>query len=90
MLALLATMTVAVTPVADATPRVWVKDGFSATACKSNGRYEVVDPALLYRNDGTARASKLAQSPKANAEKTVLRTVDGCVAPLVVGYEVGR
>lgn len=59
-------------------------------ACKPTGRYEIADRALLYRNDGEARMSPLSRLPKANLDKAVVRTVDGCDAPLVVGYQVGR
>jgi len=93
MLAMLAaaamTATVAATPAADARPSLFFTDA-AKPACKANGRYEIVEPALLYREDGKAKMSMLGQLPKANHEKTVLRTIDGCAAPLVVGYEVGR
>ena len=90
MLALLAAMTVAATPAADATPRVFLTDASARSVCKPSGRYEIADPALLYRHDGRVKAAKLGTLPKANHEKAVLRTVDGCSAPLVVGYQVGR
>jgi len=60
------------------------------TACKPSGRYEIADPALLYRDDGKARLAMLAELPKANHEKAVLRMVEGCSAPLVVRYGAGR
>ena len=94
MLALLAaaTMTAAMSaaPTADPRPRVVTLAPPAAQACKSNGRYEIADPALLYRHDGKAKMSVLGQLPKANHEKTVLRVIDGCAAPMVVGYGVGR
>lgn len=90
MFALLAAMTVAATPTADPRPHMSVFDPAARAACKSNGRYEVADPALLYRDDGKARMSPLGALPKANHEKAVLRVVDGCTAPVVVGYQVGR
>jgi hypothetical protein len=90
MLALLAAMTVASTPTADARPRLAMVDPDAPAACKSNGRYEIAEPVLLYRDDGKARRSPLGALPKANHEKTVLRTVDGCAAPVVVGYQIGR
>jgi len=90
MLALLAAMTVAATPTAEARPRVAMVDPATRPVCKSNGRYEIADPALLYRHDGKARISPLGALPKANHEKAVLRTIDGCAAPVVVGYQVGR
>lgn len=93
MIALFAAMTVAAAPAVDARPRVLVAPRLLAAqpsdAC-SAGRYEIADRALLYRDDGRARASQLGQLPKAHHEKAVVRTVDGCAAPLVVGYEVGR
>lgn len=92
MLAMLAaaamTATVAATPAADARPSLFFSDA-PKPACKANGRYEIAEPALLYRK-GRAKASVLGDLPKANHEKAVLRTIDGCAAPLVVGYEVGR
>lgn len=94
MLAMLAavamTATVAAAPTADARRPVLAAAPPAAETCKTNGRFEVADPALLYRDDGKARASSLAQLPKANHEKAVLRVVDGCTAPVIVGYEVGR
>ncbi|TAJ73666.1 MAG: hypothetical protein EPO51_04090 [Phenylobacterium sp.] len=90
MLALLAAMTVATTPAADARTRLAMVDPAARPVCKSNGRYEIADPALLYRRDGKARVSPLGALPKANHEKAVLRTIDGCAAPVVVGYQVGR
>lgn len=94
MLALLAaatmTATVAAAPAADVRARVLAEGASSAQACPTNGRFEIADPALLYRDDGKAKMSPLSRLPKANHEKAVLRVVDGCAAPLVVGYEVGR
>jgi len=90
MLALVAAMTVASAPFADTRPFAVMTDSAQRAACKANGRYEIADPALLYRNDGQAKMSMLGQLPKANHEKAVLRTIDGCVAPVTVGYGVGR
>ncbi len=93
MIALFAAMTVAAAPAADAAPRALVAPrplaAPSSDAC-SAGRYQIADRAQLYRDDGRARASQLGQLPKANHEKAVARTIDGCAAPLVVGYDVGR
>lgn len=93
MIALFAAMTVAAAPAAAAPPRILVVPRPLAAqpsdAC-SAGRYEIADRALLYRDDGRARPSQLAQLPKAHHEKAVARTIDGCAAPLVVGYDVGR
>jgi hypothetical protein len=93
MLAMLAaaamTATVAAAPTADLR-RPTLTFAPAAETCKTNGRFEIADPALLYRDDGRARASLLSQLPKANHEKAVLRVIDGCTAPMVVGYEVGR
>jgi hypothetical protein len=63
-----------------------------SAACKSNGKVQTsdpVDPALLYRNDGKPLGRKLADLPKPNKEKAVLRSVDGCADPLVVQFNVG-
>lgn len=60
-----------------------------ARVCKPSGRFEVSDPALLYRHDGKAKAFRLGDLPRANHERAVLRTIDGCSAPLVVQYRVG-
>lgn len=94
MLAMLAaaamTATMVATPFADARPRSLMIEPPAASGCKTNGRYEVADRALLYREKGKAKMSALGDLPKANHEKTVLRVIDGCTAPLIVGYEVGR
>jgi len=90
MLAMLAAMTVAVAPTTEPRPRMSMIDRSARPVCKSDGRYEIADPALLYRNDGKASMAPLGALPKANHEKAVLRTVDGCTAPVVVGYQVGR
>ena len=62
----------------------------ASEACKSHGSVQVQDPALLYRQDGKAKLSRLGALPKANHEKAVLRSVDGCAKPLVVQYGAGR
>jgi hypothetical protein len=64
-------------------------DGAQA-ACKGNGVYEVSSPALLYRDDGSAKTSRLADLPKANHEKAVARMIGPCANPLVVRYGAGR
>ena len=87
MLAILAAVTLAAGPPVILDAR---RPGpIEARACKPSGRYEVSDPALLYRHDGKARLTRLGDLPRANHEKAVLRTVDGCSAPLVVRYRVG-
>ena len=90
LLAAAATAALAGGPTADPRSRAATLTPPAAHGCKTNGRYEIVDPALLYRKDGKARISVLGKLPKANHEKAVLRVIDGCAAPLVVGYEVGR
>ncbi len=65
----------------------------ATSACASQGALQTsqpADPALLYRNDGRVRPARLGDLPKANHEKAVMRTVNGCAAPLYVGYRVGR
>jgi hypothetical protein len=57
--------------------------------CKANGKLQTSDPALLYRRDGKPLGHKLADLPKPNEEKAVLRAIDGCAAPLVVQFNVG-
>lgn len=89
MLAILAAFTVVTTPA----PQVFADRRapvLADTACKPSGRYEISDPALLYREDGKAKPQTLDALPKANHEKAVLRTVDGCSAPVVVRYGAGR
>jgi hypothetical protein len=61
-----------------------------AQACKSQGTYQVSDPALLYRDDGSAKTSRLEDLPKANHEKAVVRMIGPCANPLVVRYGAGR
>ena len=89
MLAILAAATMASAPA----PQVFADRRLLASAdvaCKPSGRYEIADPALLYRENGKAKFSALDQLPKANHEKAVLRTVAGCSAPVVVRYGAGR
>ncbi|MBW8816282.1 MAG: hypothetical protein JF588_22925 [Caulobacterales bacterium] len=63
----------------------------TSAACKATGRYQTDwEPALLYRQSERMRARRLEDMPKPDYEKTVLRTVEGCSAPLVVGTSVGR
>jgi hypothetical protein len=91
MLAILAAATVASAVAPPMEVRVFRdRDRPGVTVCRSQGRFEVSDPALLYRHDGKAKIARLGDLPKANHEKAVLRTVDGCAAPMVVGYGVGR
>jgi hypothetical protein len=61
-------------------------------ACRSHGVMQTSEgrPALLYRDDGRARFVPLGALPKANHEKAVLRSVNGCATPVVVRYQVGR
>lgn len=59
-------------------------------ACKAQGTLQVSDPALLYRNDGSAKAARLAELPKANHELAVVRMIGPCANPLVVRYGAGR
>ena len=61
-----------------------------AAVCKTQGTYEVSDPALLYRDGDKAKVSQLGDLPKANHEKAVVRTIGGCAAPLVVRYGTGK
>lgn len=81
MLALFAVAALLTAPVAAATP------------CKAQGMIQTAtpaDPALLYRREGVRLARRLADLPKPDQEKTVLRTREGCSAPLYVGFAVGR
>lgn len=88
MLAIIVAAAVASNPA----PRVFVASpAESATsACKAEGRYEIADPALLYRDDGRARLSSLGDLPRANHEKTVMRMIGPCSNPMIVRYGVGR
>jgi hypothetical protein len=62
--------------------------------CRSQGALQTsyADPALLLRPQDRAAvtARKLGDLPKANLEIAVLRSVEGCANPIVVGYEVER
>jgi len=85
----------ALPPAALATAPTEASQGPRTPACDPHGAMEVADPAprapvLLYRQDGRVTRSRLVDLPKANHEKTVLRSVDGCAAPLVVTHGVGR
>lgn len=88
MLVIIVAATVAATPA----PRVFVTPPSDAASgvCKAEGRYEISDPALLYRNDGKAKVQALNALPKANHEKAVMRMIGPCSAPVVVRYGVGR
>jgi hypothetical protein len=91
MLALLAAISVVTAPEpALGRPRISVLSPPPNAACKANGTYYVGwDPALA-RRDGVVRPQRLADLPKPNLERTVLRTIDGCAAPAIVAYSVGR
>lgn len=88
MLAMIVAAAVASNPA----PRVFVAPSAeSATSvCKAEGRYEIADPALLYRDDGRARLRSLGDLPRANHEKAVMRMIGPCSNPMVVRYGVGR
>ena len=65
-------------------------DGSNAV-CKPIGALQTSAPAtptLLYRQGDPGKVKRLDTLPRANHEKAVLRTVGGCAAPMVVGYEV--
>lgn len=89
MLTILAAATVASAAGPPAHLRVWRTDPMAAV-CKSQGTYEISDPALLYRGDGKAKLAQLGELPKANHEKAVVRTIGPCANPLVVRYGAGR
>lgn len=81
MLALFAAATLLTAPAAAATP------------CKAQGMLQTstpTDPALLYRREGVRLSWRLADLPRPDQEKAVLRTREGCSAPLYVGFAVGR
>jgi len=89
VLVILAAATLASTPA----PQVFVARRAAVmadVACKPSGRYEIADPALLYRYDGKAQLKALGDMPRANHEKAVLRTVGPCSVPVVVRYGAGR
>lgn len=94
MLALMAAAALSATPAAPSDQILPLRTARAATtACKSHGAMQVndiADRALLYRQDGRAMLSPLGALPKANHEKAVLRSVDGCAKPLIVQYGVGR
>jgi len=52
--------------------------------CPPTSRYEAS------KRGGRLGAKKLNELPMADGYKAVLRQVDGCNAPIFVGYEVGR
>jgi hypothetical protein len=52
-------------------------------ACPPTSRYEVA-------KGGKVGAHKLNELPMADGYKAVLRKVDGCNAPILVGYGYGR
>lgn len=88
MLAIIVAAAVASNPA----PRVFVASPAESgtNACKAEGRYEIADPALLFRDDGKARVSPLADLPMANHEKAVVRMIGPCSNPMIVRYGVGR
>jgi hypothetical protein len=66
-------------------------DTVTGAFCKPIGALQTsapVTPTLLYRKGDPGKVKRLDTLPKANHEKAVLRTVDGCAAPMVVGYAV--
>lgn len=89
---MLAIVVVAAVVTSNPAPRVFVAPlaDSATTACKAEGRYEIADPALLYRDDGKARPGPLGELPKANHEKAVMRMIGPCANPMVVRYGVGR
>ncbi|WP_293681861.1 hypothetical protein [uncultured Phenylobacterium sp.] len=91
MLALLAAISVVATPEpAIGRPRTSVLSPPPSAACKAHGAYYAGwDPALAIR-EGRVQPRRLADLPKPNLERTVLRTIDGCAAPAIVAYSVGR
>ncbi|HEY0648313.1 hypothetical protein [Phenylobacterium sp.] len=89
MLTILAAATVASAAGPPAHLRVWRTEAPPAV-CKSQGTYEIADPALLYREDGRVKLSELGDLPKANHEKAVVRMIGPCANPLVVRYGAGR
>ena len=91
MLALLAAMTVTAAPEpAVAGPRVSVLSPPPTAACKANGTYHAGWDRALAQPNGRVQAQRLADLPKPDLERTVLRTVDGCAASAIVRYSVGR
>ena len=97
MLALLAAVAVVAAPgAATVQPKVFLlKAPAQMAACKPHGRYQTdwiapaADPALASRND-VVRTQRLAELPKPDLEKAVMRTVGDCAVPVVVRYSVGR
>lgn len=70
-------------------------DAGPTTTCAPHGVFQVrlpasPDAALLYRQDQPARMSRLTELPRPDHEKTVLRAIGGCAAPLIVDVRVGR
>jgi hypothetical protein len=55
-----------------------------SAACPPTSRYEAA------RRAGRIGAQKLNELPMADAYKAVLRRIDGCNAPIVVSYGLGR
>jgi hypothetical protein len=91
--AVVASGPVAMDPAASA--HAWAVRGPSpfaaSSACKATGRYQTDwEPALLYRPEDRIRPKRLEALPRPDYEKAVMRTVDGCAAPLVMGTSVGR
>ena len=75
--------------IADATPQrlgdmpVINPDASAPTNCPPISRYEAA------KRGGKLNPQKLNQLPMADAYKAVLRHVDGCNAPVMVGYGFG-
>ena len=88
ILAAVATVATSPAPLVAET-RIVRLDGAQA-ACKAAGAYQVSSPALLYRDDGSAKTSRLADLPKADHELAVVRMIGPCVNPMVVRYGAGR
>lgn len=91
MLALLAAMTVAAAPQPVVLrPRASVLSPPPTAACTANGTYQAGWESSLAHRNGRVVVQRLDQLPKANLEIAVARTIDGCAAPVIVRYSVGR
>lgn len=56
----------------------------NALKCPPTSRYEAA------KRGGNLDLKKLNELPAADAYKAVLREIDGCNAPIIVGYGIGR
>lgn len=96
MLALLAAMTIAAAPEpvapgrAPLGPRASLLSPAPTAACRAHGTYQAGWEPSLAQRSGRVAMQRLDDLPKANLELAVLRTVNGCAAPAVVAYSVGR